>query len=247
MSLDAANRASRVAFDRKVAGAVSRSLHDAAQPLTVLQGLLELMLQAKTESDHKGKVINAIEQLRRVSNCFDHLRRLIRLQEPAEDVMEVTASSLVQEVLHELQTSFVTSGVKCVAGAGSAQGGGHLPEPVIKVSRSRTTLAFRLLLTSLLSRMQSGDNLSVSIESARETVVVRILPETNCWQTLPQNPDRMEADAMGARLDLAHALVVSTGGEFRCGGVPYSMDILLPRASVVPATTNTEKTRSMHV
>ncbi|MBZ5654102.1 MAG: hypothetical protein LAO56_02360 [Acidobacteriia bacterium] len=238
MSLDVANRASWSAIDRKVAGAVSRGLHDAAQPLTVLQGLLELMLQAKSESDHKGSVVHAIEQLRRVSNSFDHLRRLIRLQEPAEDVVEITASALVKEVVQELQTSFVTSGVKCVAKATNAKMGEDLADHAIKVSRSRTTLALRLVLTTLLSRMQSGDNLSVSIESAGPNVVVHILPETNC---------RMEPDAMSARFDLAHTLVVSTGGEFRRGRVPCSMDILLPSASIVAARSNTEKMRSMHV
>jgi len=248
MSLDAVHRASWVATDRKVESAVSRSLHDTAQPLTVLQGLLELMLQGKIATEHKGTVIHAIEQLRRVSNGFDHLRRLIRLQEPAEDVVETTASSLVKDVLQELRSSFVASGVKCVAGAGRAQFGEHIPEPAVHVSRSRTTMAFRLVLTSILSRMQRGDSLSVWIEPMKKDVVVRVLPETNGSPLGPRNPDRTESAAMSARLDLARALVASTGGELRSGRVPCSMDMLLPRGTEEPASTTIEKkTRSMHV
>lgn len=57
---------------------LSRQLHQTTQPLSVLQGILELaLIQAKTADDYKRSVGQALDELERVCECFEDLRRLI--------------------------------------------------------------------------------------------------------------------------------------------------------------------------
>jgi signal transduction histidine kinase len=58
---------------------ISRRLHDTAQPLTVLQGMLELaLLKAHTVEEYQHYCQQAIEELQRVTNHFHRVRELMR-------------------------------------------------------------------------------------------------------------------------------------------------------------------------
>ncbi|HLW87035.1 MAG TPA: hypothetical protein VKR57_01005 [Terriglobales bacterium] len=62
-------------------GAISQELHQAAQPLTVLQGLLELaLLTPSTTEEYRNVIQQAMEQAQKLSGCFDHFRELLHLQ-----------------------------------------------------------------------------------------------------------------------------------------------------------------------
>ena len=57
---------------------LTRQLHQTTQPLSVLQGLLELTLvQARTADDYKHSVERAITELNRVIDGFEQLRTLV--------------------------------------------------------------------------------------------------------------------------------------------------------------------------
>ena len=79
-----------------LAGAISHELHRAAQPLTILQGLLELaLLSSSTPEEYRAVIQNAFEQSRRISDSFDQLRKLFselksnsRHDLPAEEEIE---------------------------------------------------------------------------------------------------------------------------------------------------------------
>ena len=66
-------------FDQQKAAELSRDLHQAAQPLTVLQGCLELALtQPHTAEEYKYSIERALDESRRVAACFDRIRELVR-------------------------------------------------------------------------------------------------------------------------------------------------------------------------
>ena len=79
-----------------LASAISHELHRTAQPLTVLQGLLELaLLSSSTPEEYRAVIQHAVEQSRRVSDGFDQLRKLFaesksnhRRALPAEEGIE---------------------------------------------------------------------------------------------------------------------------------------------------------------
>lgn len=59
---------------------VFRQLHQITQPLSILQGVLELALvQARTSEDYKSVVVQALQQVERVTDDFDELRKQIEL------------------------------------------------------------------------------------------------------------------------------------------------------------------------
>lgn len=67
------------AGDQDSAAALALHLHQAAQPLTVLQGCLELALAAgHTAEDYKHTIERALDESRRVSACFDRIRELVQ-------------------------------------------------------------------------------------------------------------------------------------------------------------------------
>jgi len=83
------------AMNGEIASAVSQELHQTAQPLTVLQGLLELsLLTSGTIEEYRSSMERAINELQRVVAGFDHVRDLIhstQLQSAALPPTERTA------------------------------------------------------------------------------------------------------------------------------------------------------------
>jgi hypothetical protein len=67
-----------VSVDQDTEGGLSRTLHQATQPLTVIQGTLELaLLTASTLEQYKYAVGQSLEELQRLTDCFERLRTLI--------------------------------------------------------------------------------------------------------------------------------------------------------------------------
>ena len=68
-----------IQINPRTAVEMSRELHKTAQPLTVLHGVLELALsKADTVEDYRKCCEQAIAELRRVADCFDEVRKLLR-------------------------------------------------------------------------------------------------------------------------------------------------------------------------
>jgi signal transduction histidine kinase len=89
MSFYSQNGATAMALDQEIVGALSGGLHQAAQPLTVLQGLLELaLIEPHTEDEYRHSIQMAMEQSQRVTGSFDHVRELVRLLQPESDVAQ---------------------------------------------------------------------------------------------------------------------------------------------------------------
>lgn len=80
-------------LDREKAAELSHDLHQAAQPLTVLQGCLELALTAPhTVDEYKRSIKRALDESRRVSACFDRIRELVQTSGSGFQAKRVAAS-----------------------------------------------------------------------------------------------------------------------------------------------------------
>jgi signal transduction histidine kinase len=74
-----------VSVNQEMSGAVAHALHQTTQPLTVLQGLLELaLLKTNTVDEYKRVLSRSLQELRRVTDCFEHLRAITQLQQPPQ-------------------------------------------------------------------------------------------------------------------------------------------------------------------
>jgi hypothetical protein len=77
------------------ARALSDGLHQTTQPLTVLQGTLELaLLTANTVREYRQAIERSLGELQRLTDCFEHLRTLIRLQQPVSEIGTFGVSSI---------------------------------------------------------------------------------------------------------------------------------------------------------
>jgi hypothetical protein len=81
-----------VSVDQDSAIALSRELHQATQPITVLQGTLELaLLTASTTAEYRRVIERSLKELQRVTECFEHLRAFIQLQS-ASDIQQMCSA-----------------------------------------------------------------------------------------------------------------------------------------------------------
>jgi len=70
---------------------LSRQLHQTTQPLSVLQGLLELALvEVRTAEQYQQSIQRALEEVRRASDCFQQLRTLITAYQAASTCSATT-------------------------------------------------------------------------------------------------------------------------------------------------------------
>src|ERR1700689_2143981 len=94
--------------------AISHQLHQTAQPLTVLQGLLEVaLLSSRTAEEYRGVIQRAMEQSLRISGCFDLVRKLFHLQQLPSDVSTFSVSDLAGAVVKSVADSYAMAGVEC--------------------------------------------------------------------------------------------------------------------------------------
>ena len=74
-----------VSANHETFGAVAHALHQTTQPLTVLQGVLELaLLTATTVDEYKHALERSLRETRRVTDCFEHLRAVAQLHQPPQ-------------------------------------------------------------------------------------------------------------------------------------------------------------------
>ena len=82
--------------DQEISSSLFRQLHQTTQPLSVLQGLLELaLIESHTVGEYKHSVELALDELARVSQCFEELRRLIDLYRGGAGGHQRTGANLV--------------------------------------------------------------------------------------------------------------------------------------------------------
>jgi len=70
-----------------VTAAISRGLHDLAQPLTMLLGMLELaLIRPQTESELRNSMAGSIEQANRAIGLLNQIRELVNEQRTVKSV-----------------------------------------------------------------------------------------------------------------------------------------------------------------
>jgi hypothetical protein len=224
MTFDSQPGWAMTALDQENIAELSRGLHQAAQPLTALQGWLELALAGShTEDEYKASIRQAMEESRRVLACFDRVRELARRPHAASSNPGFAASAVVRAVLERFGSDFDAAGVQIVFHS--------LPERAemddrVQGSESRVSTALSLILSSSFPFLESGDQLEVSIHWQPETVEI-------CVQARKHNSSggasREELIWRIAPLELAQALVVSTGGTITLDPSAFSVLISLLR------------------
>lgn len=240
--------------------AISHELHQTAQPLTVLQGLLELaLLTSSTTEEYRGVIQRAMEQSQRISGCFDQVRRLFHLDQPALDSSSFSVSETIRAVVESVKDSYASAQVVCEFN----------PLPlchdsgfdVVNASEGRVSAALALILSNLPRWAKAGGTVGVSVTADSQDVVVRIVAQhaaQHVARHVAQQVARQRGvengggmasnrDSMTAPLELARTMVTSTGGRVMEGEPEFSLLISLPKAHHNPEMYETQRIERVHV
>jgi light-regulated signal transduction histidine kinase (bacteriophytochrome) len=195
-------------FHPALAKATSRGLHDTAQPLTVLQGLLEFtLMQAQTVQEYRESLTTALAEMSRLTACFENVRQLVRLQQPAADICDFSLREAAQTVADQ----FRSAGREVEISAESNS------QCWVRASQSRFGQALSLLISSVA--LSVTDRLRISIEEWHsDEVTVRI------------RTAQIDG-SLSLNLEMARLVAASAGGELRSSETPVSLLLVLPKAT----------------
>jgi hypothetical protein len=193
-------------FHPALARATSRGLHDTAQPLTVLQGLLEFtLMQAETVQEYRESLTTALAELSRLTACFENVRQLVRLQYPAADICDFSLTEAAQTVADQFRSAGTEIEV-------SVDFSGQ-----VHASQSRSVQALSILISSITLSVR--DRLRISIEESHShEVAIRV-------RTAQID------DPLSHGLEMARLVAASAGGELRSSEAPVSLLLVLPKAA----------------
>jgi hypothetical protein len=212
-----------VSADQGISGAISRVLHQAAQPLSILQGTLELALAgASTVDEFKIAIEQSLQELLRVTDSFEHLRTLAQLQQPVADITTFAVSSMVEGVLASLERHSASAGVELVLQL-KLDDRRDSGEGRVKMSRNRVSTALKMALSELLLVLKRGSKVFVLIETDATDVLIRVDTVASAQQSaqLTNTPAR----GITPRQELAQAMTASVGG--RLTFCPSSSELLI--------------------
>jgi signal transduction histidine kinase len=240
MTVDQEKAGSMMHLDQERLVEISRGLHQAAQPLTALQGWIELALDG-THSEHEYKSLmkRAREESQRVFGCFDRVRESARLQQLASCNLGLAASSMVRVVLERLESSFNAAGVRVVF---YPLHGSDAANDLVRVPENQVSAALSLVISSLFPFLKRGDKIELSMKPEEATVSVEILVPKRA-----RAKGKRDINWNSPLLEMARSLLVRGGGTMTFSELELSVQITLPKTSQTPTMQNAQITRCLHV
>jgi hypothetical protein len=242
MSLPTPSVSMTSGFDSATSSAISHELHQTAQPLTVLQGLLELsLLTSSTAEEYRGVIQRAMEQSRRISGCLDLVRKLFHFHQPAQDVSSFSVSDMARDVVASLRESYAAAGVACE----------FCPLPydygtdLVTASEGRVSAALALILANLPRLTKSGGTVEVAVDADLQNVLVRVHAQYPCLGH--HDASGLDLDLMSTPLHLARTMITSAGGRVAQGEPDFSVFITLPKTRQIPEMYKTQRIECAHV
>ena len=225
-----------MSIDQEISGTISMGLHQATQPLTILQGTLELaLLNASTVEEYREAVERSLEELQRVTECFDHLRTVTQLHHWPSDITTFAVSPMVKAVLTSLKGRYIAAGVELVFESKISDGSNPCDD-CVRLSPNRFSEALKMALLEVLLPMESGSKVVVFTEAGALEVLIRVT-------VAGKLQGAKISDAVPApttpRQKLAQAMAASAGGELTF--LPSSQGILLR----LPKVSSTSSSRTI--
>jgi len=208
---------------------LSTSLHQMAQPLSIIQASLELALLRQTTGEPFREVAeNVLEQLGRAVETLRFTSQLARYQQPALDVTNVLLSDVLHDVIEDLSRTLSTAQIKLAIDHSGR-------ERQIQSSPVRLRQLFFYILQSVQHLSQPGDVVHIGLQANAANIKLRIFhtPDHSAQPAPPASDESLATRALA----LAEAIVTSAGGEFRVVNSPLLIiaDFPVRRQSKQPA------------
>jgi signal transduction histidine kinase len=257
------------AFEQTIAGAMSRELHKTAQPLTILQGLIELMIARTSSGDSCGKfhkhggeealrmagcdecrlfLERAGEEVPRLASSFESVRNLAALQRPAQDVAVFPLAPLVTDVVQDLGRDFELAGITVTVDRFDDRPGDSQDASrnglLVNASSSRVSTAVRLVLSMLVDCLRAGDQVWISIETDGGNAAIKF--QLSRPSQVPISQHDLLPIALTSQLEFASLLFASVGGALSIGESPDLVVLSMPTVASPSAAQDMHR-RETHV
>lgn len=218
-----------------IAAAISRELHHAAQPLTVLQGTVEIaLLKGQSEEAYRSVLQRVMEHSQKLSNCFNRVQQLAHFQAPAMDISDFSATAMVRGVLENVRGQFI--GIGAALDFHPIPGADESGQDVVRSSEKRGAAALEVILSDLATTVQQQGKVELSMDIEPQTIVVRI-----------ESPVAAQRTDLSAGLLLAEAIITSAHGTLTWKQQASSILIGLPKAPSVLLLHHAEAVGYVHV
>jgi len=230
--------------DHGIADAISRELHQTAQPLTTVQGLLELSLQrAQTVQQYRDAVTKSIEQLQRLVDCFGRLHHVVELHRTVNR-SSFKVRSLIDAVSRDLQSKLDASSVRLVLhSAGDAAE--DLWEEEVAGLLSGFASAISLIVSGFLTFLRSGDCVEISLDKDQSHLLICV--QSSWTPDLSNTVTNATTDSMADYLRRAQDLIAANKGKLKVCYPPSTIFITLPTVPTVLLAGLEEKRIAQHV
>lgn len=248
------------AFDQTIAGAISRELHKTAQPLTNLQGLIEIMV-ARVSGEECRKFLGtasedtlagceecrsflkrAGEELPRLVDCFNDIRKLAGLQRPPRDITKFMLSALVTDVLETLQNDLDIGGISVIHADPNANGN----DALVSASHGRVFSAVHLVLMALADCLDAGDQIKIAIETEGANAIIRLRPTKRTQSGTPAERECW-LSTLASQVEFARLMFTSVGGDLHLNQAPDIIVMSLPAAAPLQMATHDGEGKATHV
>jgi len=225
MRIESPNSKARVPNPAVVSAALC-GLHDMAQPLTVLQGSLELaLMQVQSADEYRQWLEFALEQAGRLASNLEYVQQVVRLQHPPGDVEVFPISAPIKASLQELHGIFAERQLAVTVLQRSER-------EEVAASSSRVHEILRLLFSGLCSLLPQCGQIVLELRHAAAGVSLQFRVADDSGQPIELEINNL----VPSSLKLAQAAVASAAGEMTLGLKPLRIDVCLPspKSSIRP-------------
>ena len=185
---------------------LSTSLHQMAQPLSIIQASIELALLRKTTGEPFREVAeNVLDQLGRAVETLRFTSQLARFQQPATDVANILLSDVLHDVVEDLSRTLTSAQIKLALDHSGR-------EREIQFSRLRLRQLFFYVLQAAQHLSLPGDVVHIGLQAHAGNIKLQIFQTPEHAAQTP--PKASEESFVTRSLALAEAIVTSAGAEF---------------------------------
>jgi hypothetical protein len=206
------------------------SLHQMAQPLSIIQASMELALLRKTTGEQFGEVAqNVLDQVARAVETLRFTSQMARYQQPAQDETSLLLSDVLHEAVADLSRTLSTAKLKLALDHSGR-------EREILFSRTRLRQLFFYILQAVQHLSEPGDMIHIGLQAHAGNIKLRIFQSPERKTT---NAPKASDESFATRsLALAEAIVVGAGAEFQINRSPLLLVVDFPvrRQSKHPVT-----------
>jgi hypothetical protein len=185
---------------------LATSMHQMAQPISIIQASLELALLSPTSAEQYQEIATGLlQELQRAVECIQFTACLARFQQRASDVQKVSLSATLQDVISDLRRTFEAGQLHLLVFRSES-------EPLIRTSQTRLRQMFFYVLQAVQASSQPGDLVHIEIQEVLGHLTLRVKHDRSASDRADCAYPAVD-DMVHRALALAEAIGSSAGGE----------------------------------